>query len=69
LFWYFEVLEFSIFFLSFWGTSVFCVKIHKGGEWIFAFLLVNFQGFLFWNFEVLKSSIFIFIILGDLNFA
>jgi hypothetical protein len=46
LFWYFEVLKFSIFFLSFWGLQFFCMKLHKGGKGVFAFLLVNFEGFL-----------------------
>ncbi len=48
LFSYFEVLEFSIFFLVI--LLVFksiCVKFHKGGKGVFALLLVNFESFLF----------------------
>jgi hypothetical protein len=49
-------MKFSIFFLLFWGLQIFCMKFHKGGEGVFAFLLVNFNGFVFWYFEVLEFS-------------
>jgi hypothetical protein len=57
LFWYFEVLNFSIFFLSFWGSSNFFVwSFHKWGNEVCAFLHVNFESFLFSYFEIPESS-------------
>ncbi len=56
----FSILKFGslqFFFLTFCGSLNFlCAKFHKGGEGVFAFLLVNFDGFLFdilklWSFQ------------------
>jgi len=48
LFYQFKVPKFSIFLLVIlWVFKNFCVKFHKGGEGLFAFLLVNFESFLF----------------------
>ncbi len=44
------------------------MKFHKGGEGVFAFLLVNFEGFLFWYFEVSKFFNFLLVLLGVVNF-
>jgi hypothetical protein len=40
------------------------VKFHKGGEGVFGFLLVTFEGFLFCHFEVLKFFNFLLVLLG-----
>jgi hypothetical protein len=62
-----EVLEFSIFFLSFWGSLIFLCEVSPRGG-IFAILLVNFEGFLFWYFEAEFSFIFSCHFWGILNF-
>ncbi len=59
LFYYFEVLKFSIFLLVIlWVFKKLCVKFHKGGEGVFDFFLMNFESFLFSYFEFSKSLIF-----------
>jgi hypothetical protein len=41
------------------GLQFFCVKFHKGGDGVFAFLLETSKvGLLCWYFKVPKSSIF-----------
>ncbi len=44
-----------------------CVKFHKRGDGVLAFLLVNLKGFFFWYFELSKSLIF-FLSFGGLEF-
>ncbi len=62
----FQSLQF--FFLSYCGfLKKHCVKFRKGGEGVFAFLLVNIKSYLFSYFEVPKSSIFLLVILGVFN--
>ncbi len=64
--WTLKVFYFDI--LKFWnlkkkeschfgGLQILLVKFHKGGRHVFAFLLVNFEGFLFWYFEILEFKI------------
>ncbi len=50
------------------GVFNFCVKFQKGEDGVFAFLLVNFEGFLFYFLKIPKSSIFLLVILGVFNF-
>ncbi len=69
LFYYFEVLKFSIFLLVIlWVFKKICVKFCKGEEGLFAFLLVNFESFLFSYFEILGSLIFFLSFWGSSNF-
>ncbi len=42
-----NVLQFSIFFLSFWGSLIFLCEVSQGGRGGIFFCRVNFEGFLF----------------------